>query len=70
MARGLHAEDRLRSTVGSCNTVRFQLRDTGELKVPLGWVLSGETRKTISDQAAKAPGMTTVLELLSGTSGQ
>ena len=64
MARGLHAEDRLRSAVGACDTIRFQLRDTGQLKVPLGWVLSAETQQTIAEQAASAPGMTRVLELL------
>lgn len=64
-ARGLHAEDRLRSTIGPCNTIRFQLRDIGDLKIPLGWVLSDESQENIAAQATAAPGMEIVRALLS-----
>ncbi len=64
-ARGLHAEDRLRSTIGPCNAIRFQLRDIGDLKIPLGWVLSDETQENIVSQAAAAPGMEIIRVLVS-----
>ena len=66
-ARGLHAEDRLRATIGPCNTIRFQLRDNDDLKIPLGWVLSDASQQNIASQATAAPGMDAVCELLSGS---
>jgi hypothetical protein len=66
-ARGLHAEERLRSTIGPCNAIRFQLHDIGDLKIPLGWVLSDESQQNIAAQAAAAPGMESVRGLLTGS---
>ena len=66
-ARGLHAEERLRAAIGPCSTIRFQLRDISDLKIPLGWVLSHDSQANIASQADAAPGMNSVCRLVSGS---
>ena len=58
-ARGFLAEDALRELATPCRTIRFQLQENGEIKIPLGWMISVTIQdnlyKQVKEETATGP---------------